>query len=200
MASIKKILRRPSAVTIKRTRKREPALTAIDDEAAERVFSALSSNTARSILVALYDQPRTASEIAAEVDTSLQNVNYHLNKLNDGSLIEVAETWYSEQRQEMNVYAPSNQALVIFAGDELERSSLLDAIKRIIGFIGIFALVSLIVERLARLTTPDESRIPISTENEVGQTVLALPPGVVFFLGSVFALLAFVAWCHYRSW
>lgn len=179
-----------------RTWERDPDLLAIDDEAAEEVFSALSSHTARSILTALYDQPRTASEIADEVDTSLQNVNYHVNNLKDGGLIEVAETWYSEQGKEMKVYVPTNQALVLFAGDELNRSSLLDAIKQLIGFVGIFAVVSLLVNRLVRPKSPD---IVGSVGPNGGQTTFVLHPGVLFFLGSVVALLAFAGWWHYRS-
>lgn len=168
---------------------------AIDDEAADEVFSTLSSATARLILTALYDQPRTASEIADEVDTSLQNVNYHLNNLCDGGLIEVVETWYSDQGKEMKVYAPTNQALLLFAGDDLHQPSLLDAIKQLIGFVGIFALVSLIVNRLAR---PEQRDIVGSVGYNGGQPTFVLQPGVLFFLGSVVGLLVFAAWWHYR--
>lgn len=199
MSQLKDLLRRPSPNSILQSRHREPDLVAIDDEAAEEVFSALSSNTARQILTELYDQPRTASEIAEEVDTSLQNVNYHLNKLNDGDLIEVAETWYSEQGKEMKVYAPTNQALVLFAGNQLKRSSLLDAIKQLIGFIGVFAFASLIVEKLVQPISPDVSLQVGHVAPEGGQSSFVLPPGVLFFLGSFLALLAFAAWWEYRS-
>lgn len=182
-----------------RMREREPDLLAIDDQAADEVFSALSAQTARSILTALYDQPRTASEIADEVNSSLQNVNYHLNKLSDGGLIEVAETWYSEQGKEMKVYAPTNQALVLFAGDELKRSSLLDAIKQLIGFVGVFAVLSLIIDRLARPKPTQHQDIVGSVGPNGGQPPLILQPGVLFFLGSVIALTMFAAWWHYRS-
>ena len=98
--------RRPSAKSIKQNLDHEPDVMAIDDEAADEIFSTLSSATARSILTALYDQPRTASELADEGETSLQNVQYHLNNLSDSGLIEVVETWESDQRREMKVYAP----------------------------------------------------------------------------------------------
>lgn len=169
---------------------------AIDDEAADEIFSALSSATARSILTALYDQPLTASEIAEEVDTSLQNVNYHLNNLREGGLIEIVETWYSDQGKEMKVYAPTNQGLLLFAGDDLEQSSLLDAIKRLVGFVGLFALFSLIVDSMVR---PKPRDIVGSVGPNGGQTPFVLQPGVLFFFGSVAALLAFAAWWHYRS-
>jgi len=172
---------------------------AIDDAAAEEVFAALSSNTARSILAALYTQPRTASEIADEVDTSLQNVNYHLTSLRESGLIKVVETWYSEQGKEMDVYAPLNQVLVLFAGDELQRSSLLEAVKQVIGFVGIFALVSLIVERVARPITLDAAVRVGNSGPDAGQTTFVLSPGALFFLGSLITLLTFATWWHYRS-
>lgn len=182
-----------------RTRERDPDLLAIDDGAANDVFSALSSQTARLILTTLYDQPRTASEIADEVETSPQNVNYHLNQLKDCNLIEVAETWYSEQGKDMKVYAPTNQALVLFAGDELKRSSLLDAIKQLIGFIGVFAVLSLIINRLARPKPTQQQDIVGSVGPNGGQTPVIIQPGVLFFLGSVVALILFAVWWHHRS-
>ena len=94
----------------------EPRLVDIDEDAADEVFGALSSETARSILAALYEEPRTASDLAEAVDTSLQNVRYHLEKLVDAELVEVADTWYSERGTEMKVYAPRSESLVLFAG------------------------------------------------------------------------------------
>jgi predicted ArsR family transcriptional regulator len=70
----------------------------------------------------LYDQPKTASEVADTVDTSLQNVNYHLNNLTDCNLIEVADTLYSDQGKEMKVYSPTSEALVLFASDDLQHA------------------------------------------------------------------------------
>lgn len=55
----------------------------IDDQAAGEVFEALSSDTTREVLTAIYDNPGTASEIADVVDTSLQNAKYHLTKLRE---------------------------------------------------------------------------------------------------------------------
>lgn len=195
MPKITRLLsRRPSAASIKEKLEYDPDVMAIDDEAADDVFSTLSSTTARSILTALYDQPRTASDLADEVNTSLQNVNYHLNNLSDCGLVEVVETWYSNQRKEMKVYAPTNKALVVFAGDTLHRSSLLDAIKRLIGFIGIFALVSLIVGSVLRPVTRS-----VSDDVSAGDAMFTLPPWLLFFLGSLLALLVVTAWWYYRS-
>jgi DNA-binding transcriptional ArsR family regulator len=198
VSRISRLLRNPSAESIKQNREQDPDVMAIDDDAADAVFSALSSVTAREILTTVYDQPRAASEIADEVETSLQNVNYHLNRLSDSGVIEVVETWYSEQGTEMKVYAPTNEALVLFAGDDLNRSSLLDVIKRLVGFVGIFALVSLIVDRVVRPVSQSTSMV-VGGEGSGGSLAYTLPPGILFFLGSLFALLVLTAWWYYRS-
>lgn len=80
-----------------------------------KVFNALSSDTARNLLELLYDEPRTASEIADELDMSLQNVGYHLEKLCDAELIEIAETEYSRTGKEMKIYAPTTNAVVLLS-------------------------------------------------------------------------------------
>lgn len=201
MSSISRLLSRgASRKSIKQSREQEPEVIAISDETADEVFSALSSATARSILTTLYEQPRTASEIADEIDTSLQNVTYHLNKLSDSGLIEVVETWYSDQGKEMKVYVPTNEALVVFAGDDLRRSSVFEAVKRLVGFISIFAMISLIVEGFARqLVSRSETVSPGAGHPTGDPTMFVLSPGAVFFLGSLLALIVIAAWWHSRS-
>lgn len=200
MSGISELLsRRPSAESIKQNLEQEPDVIAIDDEAVNDVFSALSSATARSILTTLYVQPRTASDLADEVDTSLQNVNYHLSNLDDSGLIEIVDTWYSDQGREMKVYTPTNRALVLFAGDNIHRSSLLDAIKRLLGLVGIFALSSILIGRAVRrwVSRPEVHLASAKTSGE--QPVLLLPPEPLIFLGSLLALLIVSAWWHYRT-
>ncbi|WP_336034242.1 ArsR/SmtB family transcription factor [Halobacterium yunchengense] len=120
----------------------------IREDAADEVFEALSSRTAREILAALYQEPDTASSVADEVGTSLQNATYHLEKLVDADLVEVADTWYSEQGREMKVYAPASESLVVFASDEASTPSLKDRLLNALGALGILGVASLLVQRL----------------------------------------------------
>lgn len=92
-----------------------PGLISLTDS--DEILDALSSNTARNILATLHDEPATPSEIAEAVETSLQNANYHLNKLERAGLIDVVDTWYSAKGREMDVYAPANKPLIMFAGE-----------------------------------------------------------------------------------
>jgi hypothetical protein len=43
-------------------------------------------------------------DIVDDVDTTLQNVHYHLNRLHEAGVIDVVDTAYSEKGREMNVY------------------------------------------------------------------------------------------------
>ncbi|WP_276273423.1 ArsR/SmtB family transcription factor [Haloarcula litorea] len=126
----------------------EPRVIGVDSEDADDVLSALSSETARELLAALNREPAPPGELADRVGTSLQNTQYHLNKLQDAGAVEVVDTAYSEKGREMDVFAPANQPLVICAGDEQETSGLRAALSNFLGGLGIVALASLLVQQL----------------------------------------------------
>ncbi|WP_254535148.1 ArsR/SmtB family transcription factor [Halomarina litorea] len=113
----------------------EPWVVGLDDENADETFQALSSSTTRRVLAFLYEQPSTPAEIRDEIGTSLQNVHYHLGKLEDADLIEGAGTGYSEKGTEMTVYAPTSEAVVLFAGRESQRSALRSLLARVFGVV-----------------------------------------------------------------
>ena len=82
-------------------------------EAAGEVFGALTSETARDLLARLHDSPAPPSELAAALGTSVQNVGYHLDRLDAAGLVEVVGSRYSEKGAEMDVYAPTGTPLVV---------------------------------------------------------------------------------------
>lgn len=94
---------------------RESRIVRLEDDDAP--FQVLASSTARDILLALYDEPAPASVVADQIDSSIQNVQYHLDRLKAADLVEVVDTWYSSKGIEMDVLAPANEPLVITAGD-----------------------------------------------------------------------------------
>jgi DNA-binding transcriptional ArsR family regulator len=120
-----------------------PLVLDIDGTDADRAFDALSSGTARSILAAIYDEPRTPTEVREEVGTSLQNVHYHLEKLEDAELIEPAGTGYSEKGNEMTVYAPASEAVVLFAGHDHDRSRLEGLLGRLVALYLVLAVATI---------------------------------------------------------
>lgn len=90
----------------------EASIVRFDDSDAGSVFETLAVETARSILVELQREPTVPSDLAEAVDTSLQNVTYHLDNLEDAGLVEVVDHWYSAKGKEMSVYAPTGLPIV----------------------------------------------------------------------------------------
>jgi DNA-binding transcriptional ArsR family regulator len=127
---------------------REPRVVGVDDDEADDLIAALGSETARAILSTLHDRPATKSEIADEVDTSLQNVQYHLSRLDEADLVDVVDTAYSEKGREMDVYAAADEPLVLFAGGSEESTGIKTALMRLLGGYGIIGLAAVAAQRL----------------------------------------------------
>lgn len=134
---------------------REPRVVDVDDEDADALIDALSSETARAALTALHEQPSTTSELADELDTTLQNVQYHLGNLREADLVEVVDTAYSEKGREMNVYAPADEPLVLFAGSSTTESGVKTALKRLLTGYGILGLAGVVAQRLLSVSVPE---------------------------------------------
>ena len=177
----------------------EPRVIGVDSEDADDLLSALSSNTARRLLSALHEEPDTPSSLADRLDTSLQNVQYHLGNLESANVVRVIDTVYSEKGREMKVYAPTDRPLVLFAGREEESVGLKTALRRLIGGVGVLAGVSLLVQYLltdgpwvAQTGSAGTADVQTTTESTriAGEAAATLPPGLVFFLGGALMLLA----------
>ena len=165
----------------------------LDDEEVEPLIGSLSSETARSLLTALHEEPRTASELADAVDTSLQNVRHHLSNLQEADLVEVAETRYSVKGREMKVYAPVDDSLVVCVGNEAERAGLLESLRRYVGAAAAVIAGSLLVHATVNvggsgISGPAGPRVADS----VGSSALfgTVPPAVLFLAGGLVALAA----------
>ena len=96
----------------------EPTVVGFEAEESGEVLSALTSETARSLVAELHRRPATQSELAERVDTSLQNAKYHLQRLVDAGIVEVVDERYSEKGIEMSVYGPVGQPFVLIAGGD----------------------------------------------------------------------------------
>ncbi|MFW5917417.1 MAG: ArsR/SmtB family transcription factor [Halorubrum sp.] len=133
---------------------REPRVVGVDDEDADDLIAALGSETAREIITRLHDEPATKSELAADVDTSLQNVQYHLSKLDGADLVDVVDTTYSEKGREMDVYAAADEPLVLFAGGTEESHGIKTALMRLLGGYGLIGLAALAAQRVLSVAAP----------------------------------------------
>ncbi|WP_254545035.1 ArsR/SmtB family transcription factor [Halomarina pelagica] len=125
----------------------EPRVVGLDGERADEIFDTLSAGTTREVLARLYDQPATPAELRDAIGTSLQNVHYHLGKLEDANLIEAAGVGYSEKGTEMTVYAPTSEAVVLFAGRSDDRSRLRSLLSRLFGVALALVVATLLLRR-----------------------------------------------------
>ncbi|MCU4974721.1 helix-turn-helix domain-containing protein [Halobacteria archaeon AArc-m2/3/4] len=123
----------------------QPRVVDLEDEDADAVFSALSSTTARRIYSRLNEEPGTPSDIAEAIDSSIQNVRYHLEKLEDAGLVEVVDTWYSSRGNEMSVYATADGPLIV-TSDKSRADQLRDALSRYLGGVAVLGGASLFVQ------------------------------------------------------
>ncbi|UPW01661.1 winged helix-turn-helix domain-containing protein [Halorussus gelatinilyticus] len=198
----------------------EPRVIGVDSDDAEELLGALSSGTARELLAALHEDPATPSDLAETIDTSLQNAQYHLKKLENADVIQVVDTVYSEKGREMKVYAPADQPLVVFAGDEEKTTGLKSALSRLLGAFGALGLLSVAIQEfygdgvgallggtggdaMSETGGGGGGGMTVQSTDTAGQAAdaaaNALPPGLVFFAGGALVLALGFAWWYYSN-
>ena len=181
----------------------EPKVLDIDGEEAEAAFDALGSETARTVLATTYEEPKTPPEIREDVGTSLQNVHYHIDRLEDAGLLEPAGTGYSSKGNEMTVYGPASEAVVLFAGEDGASSRLRGVLERLFGLflvVGISTLVFAVLhEWLTREPEPRSgggmsAQDAAESAGDAAGAVTGLDPAVAFFLGGTAVVAALGLW------
>jgi DNA-binding transcriptional ArsR family regulator len=189
-----------------------PRVIGLDDDDADGLLSALSSTTARRLLATLHEEPANPAALADAVDTTLQNVQYHLGRLEDAGAVEVVDTVYSEKGREMKVYAPSDRPLVVVAADHEGTTGLRSALRRLLAAVGVVGVASLLVQWAATgATLPfvaqsgseggaggDAATMEATRAADEAATAAGLPPGLLFFLGGLSVLLAWSIIWHFR--
>jgi DNA-binding transcriptional ArsR family regulator len=174
-----------------------PRVIGLDSADADDLLGALSSRTARRILAALHEEAASASEVAAQVDSSLQNVQYHLGRMQEAGVVEVVDTVYSEKGREMKLYAPADRPLVVVAATDSETEGLRSLLTRLLGAVGVLALVSLVVQLVLGGSTAGDGAAPTADSAEAARVTAettataastGLPPGLVFFAGGLVVL------------
>ncbi len=130
----------PSRGTSSVDRDGEPSVLYVDSDEAAEVISTLSGETAMAVFRALTDQALTASELAEELDASVQKVSYHLENLEAAGLVEVVDTCYSEKGREMDIYAVASRPTVLVLGSREDRGTLRQAFGQLAGAVGITAV------------------------------------------------------------
>jgi hypothetical protein len=164
----------------------------------------------------------TPAELADEIDTSVQNIHYHLGKLEGADLVDSIDTAYSSRGVEMDVYAPTNEAIVLLTGRPSRSEQIRSLLQRFLGGIAFVAVASFIIHSLSRLperngtpggtptATPEESvgaasnissisPTPTETPTPVGTdlvSVASYSPGIFVFAGGFLVLVLAVYWMY----
>ncbi|ADQ66120.1 bacterial regulatory protein, arsr family [Halogeometricum borinquense DSM 11551] len=181
----------------------DPRLVSFDDSDAEEIVSVVTSETAREILAAVYEEPQTTSDLASSVDTSVQNVSYHLDRLKEAGVVEAVGTWYSAQGREMNVYGPKHDPLVLYAETDQARSSVSDTLRRSLAGVAGVLVASLLVH--VAWPTPVPVRptrgAPLSPEPTLFEAVrgFALGPGGAVLAVGLIAVFFMVGFRYLQS-
>ena len=156
----------------------------ISDSQAEDIGEVISSDGSRQILEYIYTEPASSSEVADELNISIQNASYHLKKLLEAELIQVAGTKYSEKGAEMNIYAPSESPIVLFVGNNNRKDSFIDLLKRASGAIGVLLVVSFVVG----IVVDGSMLFGIQNNASTGDPATTIPVAIGFLCGGLFIL------------
>ncbi len=200
----------PTDTDVKPIQEGELEVIGLDSDDTEQLLSALSSDTSRDILASLHETPDTASALADQLDSSVQNIQYHIENLRNAGLIRVADTVYSSKGNEMNVYAPSDNPILIFAGRERDAVEFREVLKSFLGSIGLLGLLSVFVQwfvdsSISRSDVQNNVGInQLQTEGsrvqEVSDGILtSIPPGLLFFSGGLIIILLSFSWWYWKK-
>lgn len=119
----------------------------IDDEKADEVLSSVSSETARHILTSIHDSPKVPIDLAEELDTTTQNVRYHLDNLEEAGLVEVSDICYSEKGREMYVYEPSDAPSMLVFGKEKDGPRMRKVLTKVASSVGPAAIAVVVAAK-----------------------------------------------------
>jgi len=146
------------------------------DEATEKIARACASRTARFIIQSLADGPRSATEIAESLSTPITTVAYHLEKLQDAGILEVASTRWSEKGREVKLYRQAER-VVILAPASRDIHSLLIKYGALFG---VMAVASVVMIGISTLVGPMEP--PVTGAGVLDARADAMMPPVEFSL------------------
>lgn len=173
----------------------EMQVLGVGDEQTSEVLDAISSTTAREILSLVYEDPSTPSAIAEETNGSVQNVSYHLEKLENAEAVEVVSTRYSEKGNEMNVYGPADDPMVVFVGTEKRETGLKSLLKRFFSAIAVLTVTSYMIGLVIEESIFFGVQFAVS-----GGRGPEIPLAIGFLLGGFFTLLIIALWISWRRY
>jgi predicted transcriptional regulator len=126
-------------------------IVSTDDEKIKLIGSLLSNDTSRNILKLLYEQDMTANEIAQKTGMILSLVIFHLQKMQEATLVKIKKIEKNSKGHDMKHYGTTKLAVIIMPSQISEKAkkskSLFNSLSRIYKFavIGIAGIASWLI-------------------------------------------------------
>jgi DNA-binding transcriptional ArsR family regulator len=159
----------------------------IHDETAKILAQVLTNDKALAILHALEENPKSISELAAELGFPISTVSYHIDRMLKVGLVEVAGIKYGKKLQEVKLYRASNRPILLVPKKEAAKvTKRLPAFERLhVISLSIASLVSVVVyltsEKLIQTSSRAKSITPVmNVSNATIQTMKAETPSRLF--------------------
>lgn len=175
------------------------------DAEAVSLFKTLGDDTTIQIYSAIQEEPKVAPELEDESGTTIQNIHYHLDKLEDAGLIEPVGNWVSDTGVEMTVYGAVYDPLVISFADDEDNTTIRQTLRRQFRLLGVISFMSLVVEYVVRaLREPTDPWQDAGAGGYPGQSlpladVVYQYPGFSFFSIALIVSIVYVALAWARA-
>ena len=102
-----------------------------DEDKAKLLAMQIANDRGREVLECIFQgRPKSASEIARELEVPLPTVMFHIDRFLEIGIIKIAKTRMSRKLREIKYYGPSKRAILIIPYQEEETMSYIaDAVK-----------------------------------------------------------------------
>ncbi len=191
-------------------------LVDLNETKTKKLANTITSDTSRKILNYLADKDDTEQNIAKSLKIPISTVHYHLQKLQEASLVAVEEFHYSKKGREVNHYKLANKYIII-APKKVSglKQKLRGILPAALGILGISAIIKLVerftiphmapvTEDMARVAL-EESVIeaaPIATTSSSPFASQAMNPvttsspdiALWFLIGGLSAILIYIVY------
>lgn len=169
----------------------------LDEATNTDALAALSSETARELFAALRESPAYPTALAESTETSVQNVHYHLEKLEAAGLVEVVDTVSSAKGRAMKVYAPAANPFVFVSGIE-DTDAIEETLAKLLGALGVVSFASVTVQKLIEVVFHPGGPQAVNSSGAYAMapmTNVAPPVGLFVFLAGI---LSIISWALFR--
>lgn len=187
-----------------------------DEDKAKLLAMQIANDRGRQVLECIFRKPRSASEIARELDIPLPTVMFHVERFLEIGIIKIVKTRMSKKLREIKYYGPSKQAILIIPYQKEETMShIADAVKTAVITPVTVALVvfvagvaGFLVERVTRTEVPyrmaAEREGALDLAKEEAPAVLAEPffslqnPVLLVLLGCILTVVILGLYSYVR--